>query len=165
MDFLHDAVIDGHALRVFAVVDVHTRECLALEAAWHFSGSDVARILSEVLRDRGRPQIIRCDNGTEFTSRMLDLWAYTNHVTVDFSRPGKPTDNAFIESFNARFRAEFLNQHWFLSLEDVMVKILELRTSYNEDRPHSALGNLTPSAYARKLCQETSTSSSTIFLS
>ena len=158
MDFLHDAVVAGHAFRVLAAVDIHTRECVALEVAWRFGGVDVARILSDALRERGKPMAIRCDNGTEFTSKTLDLWAYTTGVTLDFSRPGKPTDNAFIESFNARFRAECLNQHWFLSLEDAAQKISAWRTSYNEDRPHSALGNLAPSVYAHTKRQEIRTS-------
>jgi putative transposase len=148
MDFLHDEVATGHSMRVLAVVDIHTRQCIALEAAWRFTGSDVAGILSEQMIVFGKPMAIRCDNGTEFTSQSMDLWAYQNGVVLDFSRPGKPTDNAFIESFNARFRAECLNQHWFTSLEDAQQAITAWRDYYNSIRPHSALGNLAPGVFA-----------------
>ena len=102
--------------------------------------------------ERGLPKTIRVDNGTEFTSKALDQWAYANSVQLDFSRPGKPTDNALIESFNGRLRAECLNENWFLSLEDAEEKIGAWRTDYNEHRPHSALGNLAPKEFASS-CQ------------
>ncbi len=164
MDFLHDNLFSGHCFRIFAVVDIHSRECLALEADRSLSGEDVARVLSDVLIERGRPELIRCDNGTEFTSKAMDKWAYDNHIALDFSRPGKPTDNAFIESFNARFRQEFLNQNYFLSLEDAAQKIESWRTYYNQERPHSALGNLAPSDYAKQHSQGTSAEVKSNFL-
>jgi len=89
------------------------------------------------------------DNGPEFVSKEVDLWVYANNVVLDFSRPGKPTDNAFIESFNSRFRQECLNQHWFLSLEDARSKIEFWRLDYNRERPHSSLSNQTPEAFLR----------------
>ena len=98
------------------------------------------------------PKTIRVDNGSEFTSRALDQWAYVNGVQLDFSRPGKPTDNALIESFNGRLRAECLNESWFFSLEDAEEKISNWRTYYNEQRPYSALGNLAPKDFA-STCQ------------
>ena len=100
--------------------------------------------LEKVCRRVGTPKSIRVDQGSEFISRDLDLWAYQNDVVLDFSRPGKPTDNAFIESFNGKFRAECLNTHWFLSLEDARQKMEAWRRDYNEVRPHSAIGNKTP---------------------
>ncbi len=100
------------------------------------------------MKGHGRPLTIRVDNGPEFISKDVDLWAYWNHVSLDFSRPGKPMDNAYIESFNGRFRQECLNEHWFLSLDDARDKVEAWRRDYNEERPHSALGNATPEEYA-----------------
>jgi putative transposase len=160
MDFVHDQVSSGHAMRILAIVAIHSRQCLALEAAWRFTGGDVARILSECMINVGKPMAIRCDNGTEFTSQSMDLWAYTNKVTLDFSRPGKPTDNAFIESFNARLRAECLNQNWFDSLADAQQALSNWRDYYNHERPHSALGNLAPCVYANNQSQQREAESS-----
>jgi putative transposase len=104
--------------------------------------------LEKAVTLRGAPKSIRVDNGPEFVSKSLDWWAYVNGVELDFSRPGKPTDNAFIESFNGKFRQECLNQHWFLSLEDAQERIELWREHYNDDRPHSALGHRTPHEFA-----------------
>ena len=104
----------------------------------------MAEVLSRLIRERGKPESIWVGNGTEFTSRAMDQWAYWNQVKLDFSRPGKPTDNAFIESFNGKFREECLSQNWFLSLQDAREKIESWREDYNENRPHSSLGNRTP---------------------
>ena len=109
-----------------------------------FRGADVVEVLERVGRQGGFPATIRVDQGTEFVSRDLDLWAYQRGVTLDFSRPGKPTDNAFIEAFNGRFRAECLNAHWFLSLADAQKKLEDWRKYYNEERPHGAIGQKTP---------------------
>lgn len=103
------------------------------------------------MKDHGRPRTIRVDNGPEFISKDVDLWAYWNHVTLDFSRPRKPTDNAYIESFNGRFRQECLNEHWFLSLDDARDKVEAWRQDYNKQRPHSALGHATPEEYAARV--------------
>jgi len=124
---------------------------LALEVGHGFRGEDVARILTQVVRQRGTPQSIRVDNGPEFTSKALDLWAYAHQVELDFSRPGKPTDNALIGPFNGRFRQECLNQEWFMSLDDARAEAW--RFDYNAHRPHIALGNLAPREYA-ELCQD-----------
>jgi len=113
-------------------------------------GMDVVRVLEQVVDRQGRPASIRVDNGPEFVSKDLDRWAYWNGVTLDFSRPGKPTDNALIESFNARFRQECLNEHWFLTLSDAREKIESWRRAYNEQRPHSSLGNVPPAEFARR---------------
>lgn len=148
MDFMSDELFDGRRLRIFTLVDEFTRECLALEAGQRFGGEDVTRILDQVARGCGHPRTIRVDNGTEFTSKRVDQWAYLNRVELDFSRPGKPTDNAYIESFNGKLRAECLNENWFLSLADAQEKLDAWKMDYNRVRPHSALGNLAPSEYA-----------------
>jgi putative transposase len=112
---------------------------------WPFSLSRTPP-LERVCKEMGYPSAIRVDQGSEFVSRDLDLWAHQNHVTLDFSRPGKPTDNAFIEAFNRRLRAECLNTHWFVSLADAREKLEDWRRDYNEVRPHGAIGNKPPAA-------------------
>ncbi len=150
MDFMSDQLFDGRNLRVLTIVDNFTRESLAVEVGAGFTGHAVAGVLGRIAaRRRQFPKSIRVDNGPEFTSKALDQWAYLNKVTLDFSRPGKPTDNAFIESFNGRLRTECLDQHWFMSLEDARRKLEAWRIEYNEVRPHSSLGNLAPSEFVR----------------
>ena len=130
------------------LVDNFTRESLAIRAGQRLTGDHVVKILEEVIQRRGTPKTIRVDNGPEFVSRSLNLWAYWSGVKLDFSRPGKPTDNAFIESFNGKFREECLNQHWFLSLEEAQKKIDFWREDYNQRRPHSSLGDVPPAEFA-----------------
>ena len=144
MDFVHDQLVTGRKLRVLTIIDTFSRFSLAIEPRFNFRGPDVVEILEEVGRQVGFPKAIRVDQGTEFVSRDLDLWAYQRGVTLDFSRPGKPTDNAFIESFNGKFRAECLNAHWFMSLDDARRKCEAWRRDYNEERPHSSIGNKAP---------------------
>lgn len=144
MDFVHDKLATGRKLRVLTIVDTFSRFLPALEPRFRFRGIDVVEVLERVSRQVGLPSTIRVDQGTEFVSRDLDLWAYQRRVTLDFSRPGKPTDNAFIEAFNGRFRAECLNAHWFLSLADAQKQLKDWRKYYNEERPHGAIGNKTP---------------------
>ena len=144
MDFVHDQLATGRKLRVLTVVDTFSRFSPVLEPRFSFRGADVVEVLEEVCRQVGFPATIRVDQGTEFVSRDLDLWAYQRGVTLDFSRPGKPTDNAFIEAFNGRLRAECLNAHWFLSLADAQKKLEDWRKYYNEERPHGAIGNKPP---------------------
>lgn len=108
----------------------------------------MVQTLNQAVQKHGLPVYIRVDNGPEFISKDLDLWAYANKVTIDFSRPGKPTDNAYIESFNSRFRQECLNEHWFLNLEDARLKIVGWWGEYNAHRPHSSLGYKTPEEFA-----------------
>jgi len=110
----------------------------------------VVEVLDQLVRVRDKPKSLRVDNGPEFAGRLLDHWAHLNGVEIDFSRPGTPTDNAFIEAFNARLRAECLNASGFLSLADARERIEEWRCHYNEERPHSALGNLTPRDFANQ---------------
>jgi putative transposase len=148
MDFVSDALFDGRRLRALTVIDAYTREALAIEVAQGIKGEQVVDAVTRVAATRGAPHTIRVDNGPEFISKALDRWAYQNGVTLDFSRPGKPTDNAFVESFNGRLRDECLNAHWFLSLADARAKIEAWRRFYNESRPHTSLGWMTPSEYA-----------------
>jgi putative transposase len=143
-DFVHDQLATGRKLRVLTIVDTFSRFSPAVEPRFSFRGADVVEILEKVGRQVGFPAMIRVDQGTEFVSRDLDLWAYQRGVTLDFSRPGKPTDNAFIESFNGKFRAECLSAHWFMSLDDARRKCEAWRRDYNEERPHSAIGNKAP---------------------
>jgi putative transposase len=144
MDFVHDQLATGRKLRVLTMVDTFTRFSPAIEPRFSFRAADVVEVLERVGREHGFPKAIRVDQGTEFVSRDLDLWAYQRGVTLDFSRPGKPTDNAFIESLNGKFRAECLNAHWFMSLDDARAKCEAWRRDYNEVRPHSAIGNEPP---------------------
>ena len=140
---------DGRCIRLLTIVDHFTRESLGIVVGQRLRGSDVADALNRIGFDRPWPKTIRVDNGPEFTSKILDQWAYASKVTLDFSRPGKPTDNAFIESFNGRIRAECLNENWFLSIDDARQKIEAWRQDYNNHRPHSALGNLAPGEFAQ----------------
>jgi putative transposase len=148
MDFMSDELFDGRRIRVLTLVDNHTRESLAIHVAPRIRGLEVVDVLERVSREHGKPLRIQVDNGPEFISKDVDHWAYWNHVKLDFSRPGKPTDNAYIESFNARLRLECLNEHWFMSLDDAREKIERWRRDYNENRPHSSLGNVTPEEFA-----------------
>jgi putative transposase len=144
MDFVHDQLFDGKKLRVLTIVDTLSRVSPAVDVRHTYRGSDVVETLERGAIEFGYPKTIRVDNGPEFVSKELDLWAYMKGVTLDFSRPGKPTDNAFIESFNGKFRAECLNANWFLSLDEARAKCEAWRRDYNEVRPHSAIGNKTP---------------------
>lgn len=144
MDFVHDQLATGRKIRVLAVVDTFSRYVPVIDPRFSYRGEDVVQSLDRVCKKIGYPKTIRVDQGSEFVSRDLDLWAYTNNVTLDFSRPGKPTDNAFIEAFNGRFRAECLNAHWFLTLADAQEKMEDWRRYYNEERPHGAIGQRAP---------------------
>lgn len=144
MDFVHDQLATGRKLRILTIVDTHSRFAPATDPRFSYRGEDVVQTLERVCRQVGYPKIIRVDNGSELVSRDLDLWAYHKNVILDFSRPGKPTDNVYIESFNGKFRAECLNQHWFLTLDDARQKMEDWRRDYNEVRPHSAIGNKPP---------------------
>jgi putative transposase len=146
MDFVHDQLYDGRKIRILTVIDAFTRYVPAIEVRERFTGADVVATLEQVCGEVGYPCSIRVDQGPEFVSKDLDLWAYARGVELDFSRPGKPTDNAFIESLNGKFRTECLNAHWFLSLADARRKCERWRRDYNDVRPHSALGYQTPSA-------------------
>jgi putative transposase len=145
MDFVSDQLFDSNRFRALTIVDNFSRKCMAIHADQSIKGGDVVSILEHLKTQKGEvPMRIQVDNGSEFISKDLDLWAYDNNVTLDYSRPGKPTDNPFIESFNGSFRDECLNVNWFLSLEDAQEKIELWRQEYNHFRPHSSLNDLTP---------------------
>jgi putative transposase len=154
MDFASDSLFNGSRFRVLTVVDNFSRECLATEVGQGLRGEQVVEVLNHLKYIRGVPRSIRVDNGSEFISKALDKWAYENKVSLDFSRPGKPIDNAFAESFIGSLRDECLNVNWFLSFEDARAKIEWWRIDYNEFRPHSSLNNLTPADFANRQYQE-----------
>jgi len=151
LEFVADQLSDGRRCRALTVVDVYTRECLAIEVGQSLKGPDVVRVLQRISEQRGAPQILFCDNGSEFSSQIMDLWAYHNQVKIDFSRPGKPTDNAHVESFNGTLRAECLDAHWFSHLPEAAERIEAWRWEYNASRPHRALGERTPHEFARQI--------------
>ena len=144
MDFVHDQLATGKKIRVLTVVDTFSRFSPILDPRFSYRGEDVVQSLEKTCAKLGYPKAIRVDQGSEFISRDLDLWAYANNVILDFSRPGKPTDNAYIEAFNGRFRAECLNAHWFLTLDDARQKIEDWRNYYNEVRPHGSIAHKAP---------------------
>jgi len=150
MDFVTDSLFNERRFRSLTVVDNYSRQCLAIKVGQHIRGEDVVNVINQLKTENGAPRYIKVDNGPAFISKELDKWAYENNVTLDFSRPGKPVDNAFIESFNGSFRDECLNTNWFLSLEDARKKIEDWRRDYNEWRPHGSLDNLTPRQYAEQ---------------
>jgi putative transposase len=150
LDFVHDAVECGRAIRVLSVVDAYTRECLALEVDTSFASRRVTRVLEAIMAERGQPGSIRCDNGPEFTSRHFLAWCVERQIELIHIQPGKPTQNARVESFHGRLREECLNVSWFQNLFDARRKIGEWRKEYNEVRPHSSLGYLTPNEYAAR---------------
>lgn len=148
MDFVQDALYNGERFRVLTVVDNCSKICHGLLLGKSLKGADVAAELTRICLIEGCfPERIQCDNGSEFISKEMDLWAYTNRVTLDFSRPGKPTDNPYVDSFNGKFRDECLSVNWFLSLDDAREKIEDFRWEYNHFRPHSALNDLTPKEF------------------
>ena len=147
MDFVSDQLHNGKRFRVLTIVDQFSRLSPVLEARFSYKAIDVVSTLKRIERQYGIPKQINVDNGPEFISKELDLWAYSRGVKLDFSRSCKPTDNAFIESFNGRFREECLNQNWFLSLEDVQGTLNRWRRNYNQVRPHSSLGYVSPEQY------------------
>jgi putative transposase len=148
MDFVSDELSDGRRFRLLTLVDNFSRVSPAIEVDFSLTGRRVVEVLERLRMASQKPQVIRVDNGSEFVSKVMDEWAHRNGVKLEFSRPGKPTDNAFIESFNGRLRQECLNQHWFTSLEDARRTVEDWRMEYNEVRPHSSLGNKTPIEYA-----------------
>ena len=150
MDFVHDTLADGRPFRILTVVDNWSRCSPVLEAGFRMSGETVGQVLDRVLDSPAVPRSITVDHGTEFQSRALEDWAYRRGVQLDFIRPGKPVENAFIESFNGRLRDECLNVHQFTSLVEAQTIIEAWRVDYNTRRPHSSLGHLTPSEFVRQ---------------
>lgn len=148
LDFVSDCTAKSRRLKLLTIVDTFTRESLAIEVDTSITGERVARVLDRVIAERGaQPEEIVMDNGPELTGRALDQWAYERSIRLRFIAPGKPVQNAFIESFNGRLRDECLNQHWFWNVRDARQIVEEWRLDYNRSRPHSALGGLTPEEY------------------
>jgi putative transposase len=150
-DFVHDAAESGRKFRVLSVIDVYTRECLALEVDTGFAGRRLTRVLEEIVAERGRPLALRCDNGPEFTSRHFLAWNLERGIQVVHIEPGKPVQNPHVESFHGRLREECLNASWFGDLFEARAKIGAWRKEYNEERPHSSLGYLAPREFARRV--------------
>lgn len=148
MDFMSDRLFTGERIRLLTIVNNYSKLSPAREVRKSFKGADMVRVLEQVVSKYGLPKIIKPDNGAEFISRELDLWAYGNKVGLDYSRLGKPTDNAYIESFNGRVRQECLNQNRFLSLANAQAKIDDRREDYNSNRPHGSLRYKTPEEFA-----------------
>jgi putative transposase len=150
MDFVTDSLDNGRRFRALTVVDNFTRECPLIEVEFSLTGQQVVAVLQRLAERHGFPKTITVDNGAEFISKAVDTWAYQHGVQLDFIHPGKPVENAFIESFNGRLRDECLNTSVFISLADAKAKLEAWRVDYNLSRPHSSLGQLTPSEFVRK---------------
>ena len=148
MDFVPDALCVGRRLRLLTVIDLYTRECLGICVGQNLRSTEVEEMLNSIALRRPLPQLLKIDNGSEFAWKMLDRWVYERGIRIEFSRPGTPTDNATVESFNGKLRQESLNENWFMSLEDARCKIEAWRIHYNQSRTHSALGWMTPSEFA-----------------
>lgn len=151
MDFMQDTLADGRRFRTLNILDTVTRECLAIEVDTSLPGERVVRVLDQLAAFHGTPQQITIDNGPEFTGQALDAWAYAHRVSLDFIEPGKPSQNGHLESFNGKFRDECLNVHWFASLAHARVIIQRWKEEYNQERPHSALGQLAPAVFAQSV--------------
>ena len=154
MDFVFDRTAEGRSIKNLTVVDDATHEAVAIVAERALGGHQLVRILEQLALTRGLPKAIRTDNGKEFCSRAMLIWAHARGVQLFLIEPGKPNQNAYIESFNGRFRDECLNEHWFTSLQHARVIVEAWRREYNEERPKKSLGGLTPVAYAKTLTQE-----------
>ncbi len=151
LDFVHDTCMNGSRLKILAEVDEFTRECLALEAACSIKSPRIRSILASLFKDRGEPKFLRSDNGPEFVANSLAVWLAISGTESRFIKPGSPWQNAKIESFNGKLRAELLNAEVFANLADAQLKLAVWRRFYNEDRPHSSLGYLAPASYAKTL--------------
>lgn len=151
IDFTSDTLVDGRKIRTFNAVDNHTRECVCIAVEHAFPSREVTRVLDRAIGERGKPEVIRCDNGTEFTANHFNAWAHDRGIKLDFIAPGKPMQNGYIESLNGRFRDECLNAEWFESLDHARRRIAAWRIDYNRSRPHSALGGVAPEEYVKRL--------------
>jgi len=150
MDFVSDALTDGRKFRSLNIVDDFNRQCLVAEVDTSIPGARVVRVLERLGERRGLPEVLVTDNGPEFAGQALDVWASQRGVRLRFIDPGKPVQNAFIESFNGKMRDECLNEHWFISLTEARQTIEAWRRDYNEVRPHSSLGNRTPQEFTAR---------------
>ena len=154
MDFVFDRTADSRVIKCLTIVDDATHESVAIETERAISGHGVVRVLERLALSRGLPKVIRTDNGKEFCGRTMITWAHERGVLLRLIEPGKPNQNAYIESFNGRFRDECLNEHWFTHLLHARTVIELWRREYNEERPKKALGGLTPAAYAKQLADK-----------
>ena len=150
MDFVSDQLSNGRRFRVLNVVDDFSREMVGQLVSVSITGAQVARFLSEQLERRDKPRKIICDNGTEFTSKAMFFWSRESGVKLGFIQPGKPTQNAFVESLNGKFRNECLNRHWFRTMQEAKLEVMQWQYQYNNVRPHSSLNYLPPVAFAEK---------------
>jgi len=148
MDFVSDQLVDGQRFRALTIVDVFSRESVAIEVGSRLRAENVVDVCNRLVVQRGKPKRVFVDNGSEFTGRIFDLWAYHHGVQIDFSRPGEPTDNCFVETFNGALRDECLNVHWFETLKEAQARIEAWRLDYNESRPHQGLADRTPAEFA-----------------
>lgn len=155
MDFVFDRTAEGRVIKCLTIVDDATHEAVTIEVGRAISGLGVTRVLDRLALSRGLPQVIRTDNGKEFCGKAMVIWAYQQGVQLRLIQPGKPNQNAYVESFNGRLRDECLNEHWFTNLLQARTTIETWRREYNEERPKKALGGLTPSLYARQLASTT----------
>lgn len=151
MDFVFDRTAEGRSIKNLTIVDDATHEAVAIVAQRAMGGNQLVHVLEQLAITRGLPKAIRTDNGKEFCGRAMLTWAHARGVQLFLIEPGKPNQNAYIESFNGRFRDECLNEHWFTSLQHARVVVESWRREYNEERPKKSLGGLTPAAYARTL--------------
>ena len=151
VDFVFDRIASGRTLKCLTIVDDATHESIAVVTEHNMGGNHLARILDGICAQRGKPAVIRSDNGKEFTGKSMLNWSHRNGVALRLIEPGKPNQNAYIESFNGRLRDECLNEHWFTSLAHARVVIETWRREYNEERPKRILDGLTPAEYARRL--------------
>lgn len=157
MDFVFDRVASGRVIKMLVIVDDATHEAVAIIPEHSIGGDHLVRLLDQVCAVRGRPAVIRTDNGKEFTGKAMLTWAYRNKVALRLIEPGKPNQNAYVESFNGRLRDECLNEHWFTSLLHARTIIAGWVREYNEERPKPGLGGLTPAAYAKQLAAKAAT--------
>lgn len=156
-DFVFDRTADGRVLKCLTIVDDASHEAVAITTARALGGVQVTRVLEQLAATRGLPKVLRTDNGKEFCGRAMLTWAHAHGVALRLIAPGKPTQNAYIESFNGRFRDECLNEHWFTSVPHAQVLIETWRQEYNQERPKRGLGGLTPAAYAAQLTAQAET--------
>jgi len=154
MDFVFDRVADGRAIKCLVIVDDATHEAVAVVPEHSIGGDHLTRLLDAICAQRGKPVVMRSDNGKEFTGKAMLTWAHRNGVTLKLIEPGKPNQNAYVESFNGRFRDECLNDHWFTSLAHARIEIDRWRREYNEERPKKSLGGIPPAIYAKKLADK-----------
>lgn len=154
MDFVFDRTADGRGLKLLVIVDDATHECVSIVTERSMGGNQLTRVLDEVCARRGKPAVIRSDNGPEFIGKAMLYWSFETGVALKLIEPGKPNQNAYVESFNRLFRDECLNENWFTSLAHAKAVIEEWRKDYNEQRPKKSLGGLTPAAYAKQMAKK-----------